>query len=606
MIAGGLLAMATLPAGLETTSAYAATVESGIAPAESITIPSANSEYFYVGSTAGGQPMGSISWSQDLSVIASYSGNEAISIGRSASNTGSYSSGAGNHAIAGAGISGYSVAEVFSNDVSATGAGAAGGTQLELPFKTQSGDLVLILVGGEGTGSLQLSGIAANTLQNETYSEAGSDVIASAAIYTAELSGGSYTARWDSTTYATNSGTSLGAVAYVLAPTAPAAPVVNGMSPAEGSARGGETITVKGSGFATEPGTTSFSFGGSTATKVSCSSTTSCTVTDPQHAAGTVRVMATVDGVSSNPTAVETDKFTYVTLFEVTVKMWIPQEYVVDPGSCFFSTVVTHVPSCGLTPYLLWANLIAPAEAFMPPAECNPGGGLSSLLAAVNTKFRGDNYAPFTGGSTYRGLRTIIFGWNGTEIISPDVMKPHTTSHLAIEVQRLFRSALDCIEEKGAVEEETFSSTPTTFSLTYGSENGFLSVVAPLAKMTIPGTKISFETFQKLGPRIALSGSVASNGTLTLTASSFSQFPSIGISVAENGGPGLGGSEVIDTVNDASCLNASAVLGIDGVLNLFAGFDHMSASGLKVPEFAPPSPPMDTKSALCASAVGNS
>jgi hypothetical protein len=211
--------------------ADAQTVDSSIQPAELLALPSGDSQYFYVGSTAGGAQMESVSWSQDLNVTAEYSGNEAVSIGRSGSNNGSFSSAAGNHAIAGAGIRGYSVAQMFSAHASAVGPGYSGdletpapGVSVELPFTTQAGDIVLILVGGEGAsidklnGNDAVDGIGVTTLQNATYSEGGSQVIASAAIYVASLPGGTYTAKWKSTTYLTNSGTSLGAVAYVLAP----------------------------------------------------------------------------------------------------------------------------------------------------------------------------------------------------------------------------------------------------------------------------------------------------------------------------------------------------------------------------------------------------
>jgi len=220
----GLLCMAVMVVGLGVSSADSTAVESAISQAESIALPSGYEQYFYVGSTAGGKPMESTSWSPDLAVTASSSGYQAISIGRSASDGGSYSSSAGTDAIAGASVTGYQVEEVVHESASAMGPGSEGGPEtraagesLELKFSTQPGDLVLILVGGQGTGELQLSGITATTLQNATYS-AGSHVLASAAIYEAALPGGNYTASWTSTTYLTNSGTSLGAVAYVLQP----------------------------------------------------------------------------------------------------------------------------------------------------------------------------------------------------------------------------------------------------------------------------------------------------------------------------------------------------------------------------------------------------
>jgi hypothetical protein len=224
--AGFVLVVAALVTGAAAPAS--ATIDSGIAPAKSIVLPSGAEQYFYIGSTAGGEPMESISWlgDQDLSVIAAYSGNQSISIGRSASSSGSFGSAVGSYATAAAGLSGYAVVQAFSAQASMIGPGTSGGAEtpakgvsLSLPFTTtRAGELVLILVGGEGTGRLELSGLEATTLQNATYSEGGSDVIASAAIYTAQLAVGRHKAKWRSTTYLTNSGTSLGAVAYVLAP----------------------------------------------------------------------------------------------------------------------------------------------------------------------------------------------------------------------------------------------------------------------------------------------------------------------------------------------------------------------------------------------------
>jgi hypothetical protein len=88
------------------------------------------------------------------------------------------------------------------------------------------------------------------------------------------------------------------------------APVVSSVSPGSGLAAGGETVTVGGFGFA--PGTTesAFKFGKKTATNVSCSSGTSCTMTVPAQGAGTVEVSVTV-GKSKSAANSPGDNFTY-------------------------------------------------------------------------------------------------------------------------------------------------------------------------------------------------------------------------------------------------------------------------------------------------------
>lgn len=216
------------PAGAATCS-----VVSGIQPAESVALPAGCSHYFYVGSTSGGTPgtksdaIKHADWHADLVVFGEWAGEKAISAGHATSDIGSFSSPVGNHAIAGAGVNGYTLSETFSSQDTELGPGCSGcGTQsepgigLDLSFTTAANDLVVILVGGQGTGSLSISGVSTTVLQNETYSEAGSAVYASAAVYSANLASGTYTAQFSSTSSGNNSGNSLGAVAYVLTPSA--------------------------------------------------------------------------------------------------------------------------------------------------------------------------------------------------------------------------------------------------------------------------------------------------------------------------------------------------------------------------------------------------
>lgn len=197
---------------------------SSTAPAQTLSMPSGYSQYFYIGSTAGGtaacgctggygqNPMSAISWNQDLGVIASASGNMSISIGRSSSNQGAYVAAAGNKGIAGFAVNGYTVSQVYTGYKTP-------GTTVSISFVTNPDDLELIAAGGQGTGDITLGGIVAKQLVDSTYSEGGSDVIASQAFYVATLPAGQYTVNLSSTTYATNASAALGAVVYVFAPT---------------------------------------------------------------------------------------------------------------------------------------------------------------------------------------------------------------------------------------------------------------------------------------------------------------------------------------------------------------------------------------------------
>ncbi len=86
----------------------------------------------------------------------------------------------------------------------------------------------------------------------------------------------------------------------------PTVPVVSEVSPSAGSATGGDTVTITGSGFT---GATAVDFGGIPATIESAGGDTSLTVADPAAAAGPVDVTVTAPGgVSSLSPA---DQFTY-------------------------------------------------------------------------------------------------------------------------------------------------------------------------------------------------------------------------------------------------------------------------------------------------------
>ena len=224
----GLLLAALVTLACAGPAAAAPSITSAIAGATTVSLAAGSSQYYYVGSVEGGDPgnpgsnIGTTSWTQDLQATAAVWGTEVVSVGRSSADSGSFDSQANNFATAGAGTSGYTVVKTYSNSNSIIGPGAGGGTDpapgatLSLNFTTQAGDTVLILIGGQGTGTLTLSGITATTLQNQTYNEGGNAVFASAAVYEATLAAGNHTASWTSTSSDNNSGSTLGAVAYVL------------------------------------------------------------------------------------------------------------------------------------------------------------------------------------------------------------------------------------------------------------------------------------------------------------------------------------------------------------------------------------------------------
>ncbi len=86
-------------------------------------------------------------------------------------------------------------------------------------------------------------------------------------------------------------------------------PTVTGVSPNTGGIEGNNSVTVTGTGFGLGSEATLFKFGSTEATTVNCTSSTTCTVVAPSHAAETVDITATVSGQKSPKSAA--DRFTY-------------------------------------------------------------------------------------------------------------------------------------------------------------------------------------------------------------------------------------------------------------------------------------------------------
>ncbi|MGA8979094.1 MAG: IPT/TIG domain-containing protein [Pedococcus sp.] len=99
---------------------------------------------------------------------------------------------------------------------------------------------------------------------------------------------------------------------YTAAAPAPGSPVVTSISPGTGLAKGGTTVTVKGSALVNPDGTASVSFGASPATGVSCLTDGSqCTAVSPPGTNGSVVDVQVTTNVGTS-TAVAADRFTYL------------------------------------------------------------------------------------------------------------------------------------------------------------------------------------------------------------------------------------------------------------------------------------------------------
>ena len=183
--------------------------------AQSLQLPSSSTLYIYEGST-GGHPIESLSWNADLNVTdLGTPGGPAISIGDSTSSTGSYTSTAGTYIIGGVGVSNFCSYRTVSNHAESYDSPI----DVWANFTTTGSSEVLVVVGGEGVGSLELTGTTLGTLGDQTYSEEDNGVNASVAFFAGALPGASYSfeAR-SSMDVVTNSGSggSLAVVVYIF------------------------------------------------------------------------------------------------------------------------------------------------------------------------------------------------------------------------------------------------------------------------------------------------------------------------------------------------------------------------------------------------------
>jgi hypothetical protein len=193
------------------------------ARARSMTLPRTYCTYLWVAAVDGRSSAGGIStvsWTQGLGVAAAPLRARGISIGRSGSQLGDFSSSAPGFGLAGVGIRGYKVVSTHSavaRGKAHRGKGRAAAPSLRIPgVKTSSGQLVLVLVGGQGTTLVSLSGLSARRLAGRT--DVGSGSHATVGAWSASPAKGSHTVMVRTTVPATNSGTTVGAVVYVLGP----------------------------------------------------------------------------------------------------------------------------------------------------------------------------------------------------------------------------------------------------------------------------------------------------------------------------------------------------------------------------------------------------
>lgn len=198
-------------------SATAATIDTYRiqSAAQTLQLSPSSGMYIFEGST-GGHPLTDASWNADLNVTdLGTPGGPAISIGHSSSSTGSYSTSAGNFIIAGVGVSNFCSYQIET----AHAASFRSPIDTWVNFTTTDANEAIIIVGGEGVGSLGLTGSSLPTLGDQTYSQENNGVNASVAIFGGSLPPGAYSLEATSTmNIFTNSGSggSLGVVVYLF------------------------------------------------------------------------------------------------------------------------------------------------------------------------------------------------------------------------------------------------------------------------------------------------------------------------------------------------------------------------------------------------------
>jgi hypothetical protein len=290
---------------------------------------------------------------------------------------------------------------------------------------------------------------------------------------------------------------------------------------------------------------------------------------------GTYTITNSVSVISGNCSVVTgTGQFTYVAHYELDLKLWIPQQAVVDPGN-----------PTGNLPYFLWRDLVAlglepdlsnPNPAIGPfesGSTCEDPATLGSAAeTTVSSVFVGDGYTGYGDGSSYRAAATISFDWDGSNVSDLVFTGYVGVSHrLIIEKVRSLHGTVtdECVEyHDGLVNGSATTQGPSTVAIKMSGEVGFLTSQASLTG-AFPSNTWKVD--------------VNPDGGLSISYSA-SYFPTTGLQVLINGKV-----EGTDVVNDASCYPPADYLGplaVGRFLQLF----HYSSHG-SVPDITFDGPP---------------
>jgi hypothetical protein len=229
--------------------------------------------------------------------------------------------------------------------------------------------------------------------------------------------------------------------------------------------------------------------------------------------------------------------------YVVNAEAWIPFSQVVDP----------LIPTA--EPYLVTSS---PAYQSQDP-NCYTPPASKQLTTFVSSTYGGDSHIAF-GTGTYRLRTEVSFDYDLTTGEITNFTQDSVLASGIIYRTKVYTSngtVLDtCTQTLTAANIQVARLTSdTSFALGYSGKNPVPDLAPPHA---------------------LINGSVASDGTLTLSYVT-TQFPSQGIQVSVAGSP-----VNTDTENDVSCLGQGAVLGRSGVIRVGFGLESTEMGSVTV------------------------
>jgi hypothetical protein len=272
------------------------------------------------------------------------------------------------------------------------------------------------------------------------------------------------------------------------------------------------------------------------------------------------------------------------THYEIDLKLWIPQNALVDPANPLGSMAYEAwraLAKVGAEPDL--TNPSPSVGLFEPGGTCHdPTTTLGGLLTSVSSVLDGDGYTRYDDGSSYRVAATLSFDWDGSSVSNLVFTPQAGVSHRTIVEKTVTTHGVvtrRCTEDHA--DTVTGSATTSNSSTIAANLSGVVGFLTPLVRLSGGYPSTSWTV------------AVKPDGSLNISYKT-SEFPSIGLKVLVNGQV-----QGTDIVNDASCYKQWETLGPWGATGLFYLF-HATTSG-SLPPISPTGSPVnvDTPSPGC-------